>query len=345
MKMGNTGWKFYKGIYRNLSQESEHIDESILNEIENTLFDKKKRFFDYVAPYGFKLKVSYPGLLIGIGYIHGLPNDDKDIKVGFYFDYVSGYPVIPGSSVKGVLRNFFEGEFLEDKQQLINEILNKNVDINILKNEIFEGIDKEGNPINIYERDKFLDVFIESAGKIFVFDYITPHKEFTDPVPIKFLKIRPGVEFVFNFELYDGIISAKEKEQLFFELLKIHGIGAKTNSGYGHFEDSNISMHSDDRLRQREEVANQRKKAIEEKRKKEELKKLPPHKRIFEEYKTNLAELINNIENISTKENADIIELAKLIKSELQKNPKTWDNAKKKALKRKEKIQKILKEI
>ena len=50
--------------------------------------------------------VTYPGLLAGIGYPH-----DSQVKGpidgGFFFDYVTGLPVIPGSTLKGVLRSCF----------------------------------------------------------------------------------------------------------------------------------------------------------------------------------------------------------------------------------------------
>ena len=343
--IANAGWAFYKGIYRNLN-ENNNIDENMLSEIQNIIFKKSQIFVNYIAPYGFKLKVAYPGLLIGSGYIHGIPDDNNDTKIGFYFDYISGYPVIPGSSVKGVLRSFFEGEFLKEKQDLINKLLNKKIDIEILKNEIFKGIDKNNNPINIYKRDKFLDAYVESARDgLFAFDYITPHEEFKEPVPVKFLKVKPGVEFVFNFDLQDGIISAEEKETLFFKLIKLHGVGAKTNSGYGHFEDEEISINHNYRKLKREEIEKEKQKALEEEKRKELLQNLPPHKRVFEKYKNDISTLINNLEEIANQEKVGIIALAKLIKKELQKSPKTWEKAKQKALKRKEKIQKILKEI
>jgi len=347
---GNIGWIFYKGIYRNLNINNPVIDGNLLQEIENKIFRKAQTFSDdYIASYGFKLKVAYPGLLIGTGYFHGIPDDNNDVKSGFYFDYISGYPVIPGSSVKGVLKSFFGGDepckdkFLEEKSKLIKDILQKDMDIEKLRKEIFNGVDENEKDINIYKRDKFLDAYILNVkDKFLVFDYITPHEQFKDPVPIRFLKVAPGVEFVFNFELNDGIISAEEKEKLFFELLKLNGVGAKTNSGYGSFEEEQISYNHSFRQSKREEIENKKQKLIEEKRKQEELKKLPPHKRIFEEFKNNLAELINNIEEITKKEEADIEEIAKLIKKELQKNPKNWEKAKQRALKRKEKIEKIL---
>lgn len=62
-----------------------------------------------------KLQVQNPGLLPGIGYPHevGYPGE---FKLGFGFDHITGLPVLPGSSVKGVLRSVFP-QFKFDAEQ------------------------------------------------------------------------------------------------------------------------------------------------------------------------------------------------------------------------------------
>jgi hypothetical protein len=75
------------------------------------------------------------------------------------------------------------------------------------------------------------------------FDFITPHKHkndsaldpFTDPKPIKFLKILPGVQFRFQFGFKPGLLTIEEKKTLMYVILTEVGIGAKTNVGYGQF--------------------------------------------------------------------------------------------------------------
>lgn len=62
------------------------------------------------------MRVQAPGLLIGSGLAHGLPGSEEDVKTGLQFDYTSGLPVIPGSSVKGVIRSAFP-TIKEDKEQ------------------------------------------------------------------------------------------------------------------------------------------------------------------------------------------------------------------------------------
>ncbi|KIM08833.1 MAG: hypothetical protein KU29_03695 [Sulfurovum sp. FS06-10] len=85
-------------------------------------------------------------------------------------------------------------------------------------------------------------------GKILSDDYITPHKnrdkktdeqgkllpnEIFNPIPLRFIKVLPDVEFLFDFILTDGVISKEQKLQLFQTILVDLGIGAKTNVGYG----------------------------------------------------------------------------------------------------------------
>ena len=79
-------------------------------------------------------------------------------------------------------------------------------------------------------------------------DYITPHKdEFSNPNPIQFMRVEPGVTFRFEFLLFDYIkkdetgkdnilVSAEKKKELFKLILLDFGIGAKTNVGYGQLK-------------------------------------------------------------------------------------------------------------
>lgn len=73
------------------------------------------RFHNVGTLQELKLHVQNPGLLPGIGYPHevGYPGE---FKLGFGFDHVSGLPVLPGSSVKGVLRSVFP-QFKFDAEQ------------------------------------------------------------------------------------------------------------------------------------------------------------------------------------------------------------------------------------
>jgi len=240
MSKQNLGWLYYKEMYAK-GDDSRHIQECFEKLLKINAKDESLGFAQ-----SFTLKSTYPGLIIGSGYTHGISNDN-DSKMGFYFDFTSGLPTLPGSSVKGVLRSLFGyGDKARDKEQkhaFIRDILQKeHLDVNQLAEEIFEGTNKAA-PISIYKRDKFYEArIVKSAGGILQEDYITPHKQMLkNPLPIKIIKVRGGTTFEFAFELHDtnidGVdISADEKLLLFFELLQYNGMGAKTNVGYGQFE-------------------------------------------------------------------------------------------------------------
>ncbi len=249
------GKNYYKGFdydYKNKSNEKEYLAP---------FFDKKhKPFLDELANIPkpneidnscqFDLITRYPGLTLGTGYGHGLSEVVGDFKIGLSFDHTTGLPIIPGSSLKGALRAVFPNAKGKNqhkntsdkvkgaKRAYIKALLDKNqeCDIDELELEIFEGISPNGLlPMSL--RDTFWDAEIvksNDSGKIFGDDYITPHPNpLKNPKPIRFLKILPNVVFRFSFELQDGIINKKDKLDLFKQILKDQGIGAKTNVGYG----------------------------------------------------------------------------------------------------------------
>jgi len=219
----------------------------------------------------FNLELIYPGLLIGSGYNHDVKAQGAT-KIGFYFDHTTGLPIIPGSSVKGRLRSFFpdlkeKRDLNEDNQEentakglIIWELLygedkkdslthKEWLRLDRLQLQIFEGIVfKKGKglmPTPVYQRDIFYDaiptVSEDRATPLFGMDYITPHKDgpLKNPNPIPFIKVLPRVQYSFSFRLsaYNNKIDSQLKERLFKSLLLLFGIGAKTNVGYGQFQE------------------------------------------------------------------------------------------------------------
>lgn len=200
-------------------------------------------YFKVPNAASFSLKTTYPGLIIGTGYNHPSRGNDKDFQNGFYFDHTTGMPVIPGSTVKGIIKAVFpkqgdSKEIIDEKLRYVNGIL-KNLPNPLLQGEItiknWEALFEKGNI--------FYDAYISgvpSNGKIFAEDYITPHKDiFKNPIPLRFLKIAPGVTFTFQFRLVDSCIDSKkltanDKALLFKKILLDFGIGAKRNVGYGN---------------------------------------------------------------------------------------------------------------
>ena len=203
------------------------------------------------------MRVQAPGLLIGSGLAHGLPGSEEDVKTGLQFDYTSGLPVIPGSSVKGVIRSSFP-TIKEDKEQSneadaekLNYIKSLIADIPEFSSLVLEDEDilELGNQMFNYG-DIFADALLVGYGtrmkqrkpvnQVLAEDYITPHTggPLAQPVPIKIVKVAPGVTFAFCFKFSETkigakVVSASMKKALCTAILQDLGVGAKTNVGYG----------------------------------------------------------------------------------------------------------------
>lgn len=327
MKNTNIGWQYYRDYYAydlsdnrapktgitrdmlenflkngKLEDKSEMKEQFFHKSKKNTdLLDRKFEppknvFYEQKQGQIIRLKTTYPGLIIGSGYSHQT-GTLGEFKLGFFFDHTTGLPIIPGSSVKGVLRSYFPHFKPCDENKLnintkkITETQKakaayiyatwKNEDFNAdvykkykddcpawktahrLELAIFEGIEMNLSPekdenggftldfkdplikyIPLVARDIFHDAFIVEVGKngengkIFGKDSITPHGDnpLKNPIPVSFMKILPNVTFQFNFDLKETpCFCQKRKYQLFENILKTIGIGAKTNVGYGHF--------------------------------------------------------------------------------------------------------------
>ncbi len=241
----NIGHLYYKQYFSRLKLHKEtgkpKLDSPINDEIYKlSLGDYSNLINDSIKEHHFDLTTVYPGLLVGSGYIHevGGKEIESELKLGFYFDHTTGLPVIPGSSVKGLLRSAFkkaEGDYVKELIESLGIDCIKSVAE--LDKAIFEG----ETGASIYNRDVFFDAYpVVSKNKnktFFANDYITHHENpLKNPNPIQFLKILPNVAFQFNFKLTNnGGLSADSKLELFKHILLDLGIGAKTNVGYGQF--------------------------------------------------------------------------------------------------------------
>lgn len=260
MMAANMGYLFQRDYYRGIKEDV--LFDTTKEKTEQTSFfckknnclieNSKHNYGDYVIGNGFPLKTIYPGLITGIGMVHetGMMGE---FKLGMAFDFSTGYPFIPGSSVKGLLRSMFpilntgqkldndakKALFEEKKNYIaskIKEIVNNNdnndkyrdirAEINLFTNEestqlaesIFCGKRYDGDFLSIYERDVFYDAQIVgdySEMGILGFDYITPHPDpLKNPNPIQFLKILPNVELFFGFKLNETQIRKSDGSQI-----------------------------------------------------------------------------------------------------------------------------------
>lgn len=315
----NYGFSYYKNYFKNLQINRNSGTPKIstsLNEVlqDWTIPSTINHPYKQLAENPFFLTTVYPGLLIGSGYLHQISGNKKDenneslindeFKLGFYFDHTSGLPVIPGSSIKGVLRSAFKRGGEEYIKDIINDLKihlpeNYKLDITDIEKQIFEN----KNDKSIYERDIFFDAYPVSAteNKLFGNDYITHHENpLKNPNPVQFLKVLPGVLFQFNFKLTktDDVFTAENKKLIFKQIIIDLGLGAKTNVGYGQFEQSESDRENDEKemaeAKREQEEKNNRKfeKLIENAYAESENNNLEQAKNIIDEAKTIYAESV-----------------------------------------------------
>lgn len=266
----NLGWAFYKDYYRGMKilankeiQLAKSFSECNRVFLTQRLADmhEAKKVLEQSMPAAnvcLKLCTLYPGMLMGTGYAHGI-KEEGEFKIGFYFDHVTGMPILPGSSVKGSLRQAFTPQARTYLQTLLREILNNEAFElteslrSTLALHIFgpENNDPGPKPLSVYQQDVFLDAFPintrDSRGYFLGSDSITPHSNpLQNPIPLLFLKVLPQVTFWFGFRLNPTRIELenhavfeldiKQKKELFRQILYDLGVGAKTNVGYGQFD-------------------------------------------------------------------------------------------------------------
>lgn len=226
--------------------------------------NRMTEFYKDIKVKQFSVYVCYPGLQIGTGYPHKTKQIKGEIQVGALFDWATGVPYYPGSSVKGVLRNLFKiasGDGAEaegcryDFTQRINAV-NPGIDWKItkenaeyLKNILFGKDPDKQSLVSINDRNIFYDAYIvgfrkNASGqqqKILGIDSLAPHESRTkNPTPISMLRILPDVCLTFNMHLNDVkdpdgkvLLTCEQLLALFKGIILDIGFGAKTHTGYG----------------------------------------------------------------------------------------------------------------
>ena len=277
----NIGKLFYKDYYKDinfgyvLDRTQEGSQDSKIARMNSKIKSSSLvRIANPMADHHFQEKVAYPGLVTGTGITHDSKKLAGGYNLGMHFDYTFGMPNVYGSSVKGVLRDYFKQarvktvqsngtETISYDDDLLAPIIQRGIDIDELFEDIFNGRmlqrDAEGKLVyvnkSIYKRDIFYDAVIvvayivetkngQKIEHVVDDDSITPHKDgpLKDPVPITMLKIAPGCVLEFRFHLNDftshngKTFTAKEKLNLFKQILEKVGVGAKTDVGYGQLE-------------------------------------------------------------------------------------------------------------
>lgn len=214
---------FEKIVKLNINSQLKEIHAKIKSTIDNL---KEK----YIS-INFEMKTK-TRLIVGFG-------SPSTLETSILLDNVLGIPYIPGSSLKGCFRNYVK-IYLNDNSDLKKQI------------KLIFGSEKDNDDNNIEGNLFFYNsypVAVENQSNIFDIDVINVHyqdyyagnekkpNEYKNPIPINFLCIRPGVKFKFYLFLKNKLKDLKDDIEMNFKnMLKDHGVGAKTNIDFGYFE-------------------------------------------------------------------------------------------------------------
>lgn len=171
-------------------------------------------------------------LLAGLGYQNG-------VEVGLSLHPLYGFPYLPGSSVKGVVRAWAE------KQQTDAKTMTR---LFGSASKLTEGNEEEHQQGAV----RFFDALPAAWPRLEV-DVMTPHfgpyyqnpvtddpAVWHDPVPVAFLAVAPDIPFRFLIATRSGAYGARPGDldkvvTWLGEALAWLGAGGKTSTGYGRF--------------------------------------------------------------------------------------------------------------
>lgn len=248
----NLNYLFYRKYFDSLTDDN----AAKADDINKAIVNAKTKEVEKENPFSqtFCMKTTYPGLLLGIGNPHDaaayFQNTDA-IKMGFTLDYVTGLPVIPGSTVKGILRSAFSRypEYVIEKlAEVTGNVEWSKMSVEELK-KIENNIFGNNEETNIAVQDVFLEAIPVRATdkkRILGEDFVTSHRGsrkeldgLVEPNPVRMLKVLPEVWFEFRFicqptKVGNYSLDWKIKKALYAGILEDLGVGAKTNTGYGN---------------------------------------------------------------------------------------------------------------
>lgn len=188
---------------------------------------------DEIQTFTITAKTSSP-FITGLGSGH-------PTETGIILDRNLGVPYIPSSSIKGVLRLAYAVNIADGRSEVPDSELEKyfgSTDTNKSRRGQLMFLDA-------YPRGNVelkLDIMNPHFGKYYDGTNKQP-VETESPVPIKFLTVKQGTEFVFNcaYLPLDEKDRSDEKvkddvEKMFATAFSKLGFGGKTSIGYGRFE-------------------------------------------------------------------------------------------------------------
>lgn len=208
------------------------IPSADINDLLKGYHERREKLFNVLDQQGFCCRTASVHTESRLAAGMGNPNPTEN---GMTFQYPLGFPVIPGSSQKGIAAYYaevFEGKKTEDPDRL----------------RIFGSSRDDAGKGSLIFFDAYPDPYPGPTNmNLLEFDIMNPHYEpyysdkgakppadYYSPIPIRFLTVPAGIRFCFQM----ASRSSKDLDiawKWLRDALSINGIGGKTNVGYGRF--------------------------------------------------------------------------------------------------------------
>lgn len=220
----------------------------------------KQRYGRVAENEGSVILATATRLIVG----HG---GESALESNIALHYLYGFPIIPGSSIKGVTRHYLEEQYSKD--QNLSEIdIFKPIGDDLSCAKFIEQTNLKkfiklvfGESADSDEKSEgeivFMDAWPEDLTDLLEVDVLNPHyKEYYEtegshppsdtlsPKPHYFLAVRKDKRFSFYIRYSTAVLNRQDKALLnctrlaMVNALKDYGIGGKTGASYGYFREA-----------------------------------------------------------------------------------------------------------
>ena len=242
---------FYKDGFTELKKDKHYFFDSFVKLSKGTdyhdAFSTRKELLNEIG-LSFNLTTA-SRLLFGIGYQH-------PAEIGFMFDWSTGLPIIPGSSLKGMALD------------VARYVVKNEVEVEDLSLDDGEKIEIFGSEHDAKEKTGGNVIFLpacpitENNRPFLEVDVMTPHyqpyysdpennppADWHSPVPLNFLTVPEGIRYCFRLADRRNLTDTSapcltNAEKLLRHALTEFGVGAKTSVSYGYFKDAPVSLNA-----------------------------------------------------------------------------------------------------
>ena len=227
--------EYFKAIIKHTEQSSEILKKGL-----ETAQEKYQNLILAQAGQTLILETEWR-LIVGMGNAHPL-------EAGFTWHPTLGVPYLPGTSIKGLLREWIS-KWTKGGPEEANRLLGTESDNNMNHAGvviIFDAIPRTPPTLEI-------DILTPHYQPYYTEPETAQPADYYNPVPVKFLTIAPGQEFTFSIAPRNNNATDEDIDncqQYLISAINTLGIGGKTAVGYGLMKKSQKAQFELEQKRQ-----------------------------------------------------------------------------------------------